>query len=94
MFSSSHTTPGMSFMAALRSNTQQQQLLPFAQACLTTVGEMSALLPLRCNQLQVQSQLRQTPSVNILSLNDMFKSIHNSISTDDDRVQWDRVRRR
>jgi hypothetical protein len=38
-FSSSHTTPGLSFAAALRSNTQQQQpqLLSVAQACSKSV---------------------------------------------------------
>jgi hypothetical protein len=48
MFSSRHTTPGVSFAAALRSDTQQQhQAQPpsVAQAYLAIVGEMSVPLP-------------------------------------------------
>jgi hypothetical protein len=48
VFSSSHTIPGLSFVAALSSNTQQQQQpqrpqpTSVAQACPATVGETSA----------------------------------------------------
>jgi hypothetical protein len=48
VFSSSHATPGLSFMVVLCSNTQhQQQPQPpsVVQACLTTVGEMCNPLP-------------------------------------------------
>jgi hypothetical protein len=41
MFSSSHTTPGLSYAVALRSNTQQQQqthLSPIGQPALPVVA--------------------------------------------------------
>jgi hypothetical protein len=77
VFSSSHTTPGLSFSAVLRSNTQQQQQQhqpPVAQACPTTVGEMGVPLRLRHNQ-QVPSQSVQAPDANSSPLKDMFPVI-------------------
>jgi hypothetical protein len=76
MFFSNHTTPGLSFAAALHNDTQhQQQHHPptVAQASPTTVGEMGAPPPLRHNQ-QVPSQSVQAPNVNNSSLN-MFKVV-------------------
>jgi hypothetical protein len=66
-------------MVMLRSNTQKEkQLQPhsIAQACPTTVGEMSVPTPpLRHNQQQVPSQSVQAPDANSFSLNDMFKEV-------------------
>jgi hypothetical protein len=66
VFSSSHTTPGLSFAVVLPSNAQQQQLpeLPsVAQAYPTTVGEICGPPPMRHNQ-QVPSQSVQAPNKN------------------------------
>jgi hypothetical protein len=95
VFSSSHTTPGLSFAVVLRSNTQQQRqphLLSVAQACLATVREMSVPPPLRHNQQQVPSQSVQVPRANSSSLNDMLKVFPtvfqqtNGAESEEDRV--------
>jgi hypothetical protein len=78
VFSSNHTTPGLSFAAAVRCNThkqQQSQLSSAAQACPSAVGEMSAPSPLRHSQLKVPIQSVQAPKGNNSSLNDMFKVV-------------------
>jgi hypothetical protein len=80
MFPSSHTTPGLSYAAAvLRNNTQHQQEPhpppTVAHACPATVGKMSALPPLRHNQQQIPNQSVQAPNVNNSSLIDMFKVV-------------------
>jgi hypothetical protein len=75
VFSSSHTTPELSFTLVLCSSIQEQpQPASVAQACSATVGEMSALPLLRHNQQQVPSQfmlLMQTVS----SVENMFKVV-------------------
>jgi hypothetical protein len=72
VFSSSQTTPGLSFAAVLRSNTQQQQQQQqqpeppsVAQACSS---------PLRHSQ-QVPSQSVQAPNANSSSLNNMSTTV-------------------
>jgi hypothetical protein len=78
VFSSNHTTPGVSFAAALRSNTQQEQQphpSPVAQACPVTVGEMSAPPPFGLNQRQAPSQSDLAPIVNNSSLHDIFNLV-------------------
>jgi hypothetical protein len=76
-FSFNHTTPVLSFAAALRSNTEQnQEPQPplVTQAYPTTVVEICAPLPLRYNK-QVPSQSVQAPNVNSLSPNNIFKVV-------------------
>jgi hypothetical protein len=73
VFSSSHTTPGLSFAAVLCSDTQQEQQpqLPLVEeACITTVGEMCASLPWAWNQ-QVPSKSVQASNANSSSMNDI-----------------------
>jgi hypothetical protein len=85
VFSSSHTTPGLSFAAALRSNTQQeQQPRPpsVAQACLATGGEMR-------HSQQVPSQFRLL--MQTVRERDV-QSSRNGISASHDRAQWGRAR--
>jgi hypothetical protein len=64
VFSSSHTTPGLSFAAVLRRNAQQQpQPLSVAQACTYS---------LEANPKLVSNQSVQAPNANSSSLNEMF----------------------
>jgi hypothetical protein len=85
VFSSSHTTLEVSFAAALRSNTQQQQPQPppVAQAC---PGTRKKWLPplLRHNQ-QVPSQFRLL--MHTVRLERHVQSSCNGISEDNDRGQ-------
>jgi hypothetical protein len=77
VFSSNHTTAGLSFAAVLCSNTQQLQLPQppsVAHACPATVGEMSAHPPLKHSQ-QVPSQSLQAPNAYSSSVNNMFKVV-------------------
>jgi hypothetical protein len=78
VFSSGHTTPRLTFAAALCNNTQQhQQPQPpsAAQPCPATVGETSTPPPLRHNHQQIASQLVQAPNANSSSVNDIFKVV-------------------
>jgi hypothetical protein len=89
VFSSSHTTPGLSYMVMLHSNTQQQQQPQpqppwVAQACLASLEA----------QPTMSTESVQAPTVNSSSLNDMFSVVNNSISADHGRAQWGWVIRR
>jgi hypothetical protein len=70
VFSFSQTTPRLSFMAVLHSDSQQQPQPPSAeQACPATLGDM------RHNQQHVPSQSVHAPNANSLSVNDIFKVV-------------------
>jgi hypothetical protein len=75
VFSSRTTSPGVSFAAALRANTQQQQaphLVP--QASKSKVAEMGTPAPVMVNQQQKESgQSAQASNVSSASLNNMFR---------------------
>jgi hypothetical protein len=78
MFSSSHMTPGLSFIAVLCSNTQQEQQpqLPLvAEACI-------ASLEVETNQYQV-SQFRL-----LMQTVHLVKVVNDDISADRNKVQW------
>jgi hypothetical protein len=94
VFSSYYTAPGLSFVAALHSNTKQQRqphLSPDEQACPATVGEISAQLLWGTTKYLVW-----TPNVNSSSLNDTFKIVTtvfqqitteiNGVKSEEDRI--------
>jgi hypothetical protein len=79
VFSSNHTTPGLAFTAALRSNTQQHTATAAASSAHGCTGlphhcgRNECPSPLRHHQVPIQSV--QTPNVTSWSLNDIFKVV-------------------
>jgi hypothetical protein len=75
VFSSNRTTPGLSFAAALRTNTGEQQRpqpTPTTDAAPVELQQTRAPPPLQ-QRLQHAGQSVQAPSVNSASLDNMFR---------------------
>jgi hypothetical protein len=75
VFSSNHTTPGLSFAAALRTNTEEQQRPhPSQTADAAPVAlQQTRAPPVLKNRPQQTGQSVQAPNVNSSSLDNMFK---------------------
>jgi hypothetical protein len=72
VFSSSHTTPGMSFAEALRGRTEEQQQPQTHQVAVTGPARMEALPQ---QEQQEAGQSVRAPYVNSLSLDKMLKVV-------------------
>jgi hypothetical protein len=73
VFTSNFTTPGVSFVAALRANTQQKQTLHHApQAGNSRIAEMGTPTMVQ-QQQKVTGQSAQASNVNSASLDNMFR---------------------
>jgi hypothetical protein len=89
VFSSNHTIPGLSFAAALHTNTSKHQQPHPSPLCTDVV-------PLRHNQQEVPNLSVQNPNVNSSSMNDIFIVVatvfehvmaeFNGVESEEDRI--------
>jgi hypothetical protein len=77
VFSSNHTTPGMSFAAALRGRTEEQQQSQTHQVAVAGPATMEPRVPVALPQheQQITGQLVRAPHVNSLYLEKMLKAV-------------------